>query len=85
MKPILLKWIYILATLTFIGLAIAAILTGRGWEWAVICLMGGFATIVWGWITVKLTEWHIRKGQQQLEWQPKQQRREPPRDNMHQQ
>lgn len=60
------KWIYFLSTIAFIALAIAAIVTGRGWAWAIVFLMGGFVTIVWGWITVKLTQWHIRKGQEQL-------------------
>lgn len=60
------KWIYFLSTLIFVGLAVASVVTGRGWAWASVFLIGGFATLVWGYITVRLTQWHIRKGEQQL-------------------
>ncbi|MGZ7497201.1 hypothetical protein ACXM2N_08980 [Corynebacterium sp. ZY180755] len=61
------KWIYFLSTLTFLALAVAAVLTGRGWAWAIVFLIGGFATLVWGFVMVRLTQQHLRSGQQQLD------------------
>ena len=61
------KWIYFLSTLIFVGLAVASVVTGRGWAWAIVFLIGGFATLVWGYITVRLTQQHLRRSQHQLD------------------